>query len=249
MKNGLITIDFWNTIFDSSGNLERNKLRLKKLIEVTDGLGYMIKQDELDKSLKKSWEYFNNVWINESRTPNSVDMIKFLWKELNLEHNDSAIEELSTYFSKSILLKRPNIIEGAKEVISELNKDYYLAIISDTGFSGGSVLRVLLEDAGIFDYFTAFSFSDETQVAKPNKLAFQKIFHEINISPDKSIHIGDIERTDIVGAKSYGMKAIKFVGDETSLMEKRSDDDASLADAIVNHWSEIPNQIATINNN
>jgi hypothetical protein len=32
-------------------------------------------------------------------------------------------------------------------------------------------------------------------------------------------------------------------------MEKRSDDDASLADAIVNHWSEIPNQIATINNN
>src|SRR5690606_40365814 len=63
-----------------------------------------------------------------------------------------------------------------------------------------------LESVGIAGYFDIYVFSDETGVAKPHPEAFRRAYEPLGCLPSEALHIGDIERTDILGAKSAGMK-------------------------------------------
>jgi len=242
----LITIDFWNTLFDSSGGIERNKLRLRFLIEETDKLGYFIKQDELEKVIKSSWEYFNKIWMNDQRTPSSKELIEYIWKQFDFVYNKDVINELANKFSYSILEIPPKPLKNSIETINKLKRKYKLAIISDTGYSPGVVLRKLFKKENILHLFDSFSFSDETGFSKPHPKAFQAILDDLNIKPEEALHIGDIERTDIVGAKQLNMKAIRFSGDTQSYLPK-DNPQQTIADAEVFDWTEIPQVIENIN--
>jgi len=145
-------------------------------------------------------------------------------------------------YAGSILVYRPRIIPDVKDALKALSQDFKLAIISDTGFSPGEILKVLLRDNDILDYFSAFSFSDETGVSKPHDKAFRKIFDELGFEPHNAIHIGDIEDTDIRGAKALGMYAIRFSGDSTALMNKENPK-VGAADAECFYWNDIVNVI------
>lgn len=246
MSFKIITVDFWNTIFDSSSGIERNKYRLKTLIEVTDKLGCFIKQEELETAMKSSWEHFNQVWTNEQRTPSSVELVKFFWEKLSLPESKNSIQYLADAFANSILIHPPKLVNGVKDALEKLNSNYRLAIVSDTGFSGGNVLRKLLEKESIIHYFDAFSFSDETGFAKPRKEAFQKVLNELNAEPNEGLHIGDIENTDIIGAKSIGMKAIRFVGDSSRFLVKENPL-KTIADFETDDWQKIPEIIKKLN--
>ena len=238
----VITIDFWNTIFDSSSGNERNKYRLNALITETDKLGIFIRQEELEPAMKSSWEYFNHIWMNEQRTPSSIELVRFFWEKLNIPENEDSIQRIAETFSNSILVHPPMLVENVKNSIDELNRDYKLGIVSDTGFSPGSVLKILLEKEGILDYFSAFSFSDETGVSKPHEKAFRKVLDEFDCKPEDALHIGDIENTDIVGAKKLGMYAIRFDGDSSRFLVKENPKE-TLADFESSDWKEIPSLI------
>lgn len=245
MSIKLITIDFWNTLFDSSGGLERNKLRLKILIEETDKLGYFINQEDLNEVIQSSWDYFNSIWFDEQRTPSSFELIEFIWKKFNFQYNHKVIQNIANKYSTTILKIPPKPVQNAVNILHQLKQKYKLAIISDTGYSPGKVLRELLKKENILDIFDSFSFSDETGFSKPHPKAFQKIFDDLNIEPKDALHIGDIERTDIVGAKQLQMKAIRFSGDTQSFIPK-DNPDITIADAEVFDWNDIPEIIEKI---
>ena len=246
MSLKVITIDFWNTLFDSSSGLDRNKYRLNALITETDKLRCLIKQDELEPAMKSSWEYFNKVWMNEQRTPSSLDMVNYFWEKLKLPNNEESKLKIAETFSNSILIHPPKLVPQVKEALDELSRNYKLGIVSDTGFSPGSVLRKLLEKDGILKYFGVFSFSDETGVAKPNPKAFLAVLDHFKCKPEEALHIGDIENTDIVGAKSLGMKAIRFDGDSSAFLVKENPKE-TLADFECSDWKEIPPLIKKLN--
>ena len=118
-----------------------------------------------------------------------------------------------------------------------LAEKYKLGLISDTGYSPGTHLRKLMKDNDILDYFTSFSFSNETGVSKPHEKAFNTILHELNINPSHSLHIGDIERTDVVGANNTGMISVLFTGVDSEF--ERNNPEVTSADITINHWEEL----------
>lgn len=242
----VITIDFWNTIFDSSNGTLRNKYRQQVLIQTIDQHGVLIKEDEFNEAMRASWEYFNTIWRNDHRTPTPKETVEFFWNYLKLPEDEQAIDKLTIEFGDCVLLYPPTLMEGIKENLSLLAKDYKLAVISDTGFSPGSVLRKLLEQNDLLGLFSAFSFSDETGVSKPHKLAYYKVLNELDCKPENAVHIGDIESTDILGAKSIGMKAIRFSSDTPNIFSKENPE-TSLADFIAKTWDEIPPLIQKLN--
>lgn len=237
----VITFDFWNTIFDSSNGRERNSVRKNTIIEEIQKLNPELEFD-VDTLLKSAWEYFNHNWINEHKTPSSMEMVKFFWKQLALNENSVAQNRIATVFEESVLYYPPQLNESVSQAIEELSKNYKLAIVSDTGFSPGRILKSLLNTESILHFFSAFSFSDETNTSKPHPKAFQTILSALNCLPHNAVHIGDIERTDIAGAKAVGMKAIKFTGDETSKIYNGSSVDTQ-ADFCSANWTEITNWI------
>jgi putative hydrolase of the HAD superfamily len=246
MSLKVITIDFWNTIFDSSSGVDRNKYRLNALITETDNLGCFIKQEELEPAMKSSWEYFNHVWMSEQRTPSTLELVNYFWKKLNLPNDNTSIQRIADTFAYSILAHPPKLVSGVKESLDIISKDYQLGIVSDTGFSPGTILKKLLEKENILEYFTAFSFSDETGVSKPHEKAFKTVLDNFDCEPELALHIGDIEKTDIIGAKNLGMKAIRFDGDSSRYLIKENPEE-TLADYKTGDWSEIPKLIKKLN--
>ena len=238
MKIKVITIDFWNTLFDSSGGDLRNNFRQKILFEQMDKSGVWIKSDEYDKAMKSTWEYFENIWTKEHRTPNAKDCVGHMWNYLELPKNEEAISVVEKSFAECVLVHPPKLLAGAGEVLQELSSKYELALVSDTGFSPGTILQQLMIESDIIKYFSVFSFSDETGVAKPHQKAFRTALEPFSVLSEEAVHIGDIEQTDIVGAKNFGMSAIRFTGSETNYVKVKNPTD-SRADHWASSWDEV----------
>ncbi|PKL86855.1 MAG: hypothetical protein CVV22_01840 [Ignavibacteriae bacterium HGW-Ignavibacteriae-1] len=242
MSLKVITIDFWNTLFDSSGGKHRNALRYHTIMEEISHLGTLVTDENLDLALKASWEFFNNIWINQQRTPKPVETIEFFWSFLKLPYSKTSIDKVTQVFSDSILNYPPKMLINVGEVLPILASKYKLGIVSDTGFTPGTTLQKLMQDNGILQYFTSFSFSDETGVSKPHPKAFHRVLNEFGVKASEALHIGDIEKTDIKGAKELAMMAIKFSGDPTTT-HRDADNLITIADAEVFDWIDIPHCI------
>ncbi len=242
----LVTLDFWNTIFDSSNGIERNKYRQRALIVELDKHGRMIRQEEFEDAMKKSWEFFNGIWFNEKRTPEPKETVDFFWNYLKMKKNDESVDKIVEEFAQSTIKHPPKLNEGALDAIIKLKEKYKLALVSDTGFTSGVLLRDILKSNEILHYFDSLSFSDETGVSKPHPEAFQKVLDDTGCKAENSVHIGDIERTDIEGAKALGMHAIRYSGDKTAALAKQNPK-KTIADAEIDNWADIPDFIDKLN--
>ena len=234
-----ITIDFWNTLVDASGGEARDSCRRNSLRNAMLHVGREISDAEISSAFDKVHERFEHVWKNDRRTLTTDEMVSTMWIHFGVEIPPEQHASVVRDFERSILFGQPKLLAGAKESLAILSRKYVLALISDTAFSPGYVLTELLEGYGVRKYFSAFSFSDETGCSKPDARAFRTVLDQLHVSAVEAIHVGDIERTDIAGAKALAMKAILFRGDTQSLYH--SDDyHNTQADAVANSWSEVP---------
>ncbi len=105
---------------------------------------------------------------------------------------------------------------------------------ADTGYSPGSVLRLLLDRHGLLGYFEYAYFSNEHGMSKPDTRVFVHVLEELDVRPAEAAHVGDIQRTDVAGAQAAGMSAVHFVG------VNNRDVPHSTGDVIVSHFEELP---------
>jgi putative hydrolase of the HAD superfamily len=239
MSIQVVTIDFWNTIFDSSDGEKRNKYRQKSLIETIDKLGIMITPQQFTDAMQASWEYFNRIWKNDHVTPSPLETVTFFWNYLKLPEDKESIDYIVDCFANSVLVYPPEPMPNIHGALDLLKTKYKLAIVSDTGFSPGTVLTELLKKFDLYEYFDAFSFSNETGVSKPHPKAYHTVLDQLDCKPENAIHIGDIEATDIIGAKSLNMYAIRYTGDVTEFVAKENPK-MSKADIELDSWDKIP---------
>lgn len=234
----VVTIDFWNTLFDSTGGEPRNAQRRKVLLDAIRVAGNECDDERFDDVYKGIWKYFDEHWLERQRTPTTREMIDEMLSRLAFSLSPEAIEYVVDRFRRGVLEHPPALLPGAAGALADLNRrGIRLAIISDTAFSPGIVLRELMERCGVAKYFDAYVFSDESGVAKPHAEAFRRALEPFGVSPAHACHIGDIERTDIRGAKLAGMRAILFRGDPepAKYAEKETE-----ADLTIEHWSQMP---------
>lgn len=242
----VITIDFWNTLFDSSNATERNKYRNQAIYKTIQELGIEITEKQIKDGISASWAHFNENWIKNMRTPLPRETVEFFWNYLKIPHNDESIDKIVRLFETIILDFPPKLMEGSGQVLEILSQKFKLGLISDTGFTPGRILKLVMQKNEILDFFDEFSFSDETGVAKPHPEAYLKILKHFDCPPQEAIHIGDIEQTDIEGAIRLGMKAIRFSGDPSYLSAPNPK--KTIGNAECFSWEEVLLKIEDIEN-
>ena len=215
----------------------RNYIRNQEIRNAMKKIGFEPTDHQINEAVRAAWGHFNRLWTNEMRTPTPLESVEFIWEFLSLEHNQEIIDEVVKSFETAILKYPPNLVQDAGYAIAKLSEEFQIGLISDTGFTPGTVLQELMRIKNVFTYFTSFSFSDETGVSKPHPKAYHKVLDELHCNPEDALHIGDIEDTDIKGAKNLGMKAILFLGDPTGNHASHTKQH-SKADAIANNWNE-----------
>jgi len=229
-----VTFDFWNTIFVDSGGRERDRRRVEYLKAVlTDG-GEQVGDPAIQDALSQGYDYFDRQWRDEHRTPPAEEIVNVVLDALRSRVPREARERLATYFGRLVLEVAPQPTPGAATVIAELAERYKMAVICDTGYSPGSVLRELLDKHGLTGAFEYLYFSNEGGVSKPDVRVFRRVLEELGVPAYQAAHVGDMERTDIAGAHAAGMLAVHFVG------AGDHDADGSTADAVVRRFADLP---------
>ena len=231
-----ISFDFWHTLFTEKPGLftlyqkRRRSLLAEAVLTQRD-----VPHSELEQACRVEAECHHKVWQDEHRTLDAAERVTAILNQLDVALSDVALAGLVAGFEEGILEHPPVMVTGASEVLHELSSRYRLGIISDVGFSPGRVLKQVLATNALIDVFDSLVFSDEAGRAKPHIEVFEATAQSLGVSPSEIVHVGDLERTDIIGAKLAGFHAIRFTG-----ITPMEEDETTTADFVTDDLSEIP---------
>jgi HAD superfamily hydrolase (TIGR01662 family) len=82
-----------------------------------------------------------------------------------------------------------------------------MAIVSNT-LLPGRILDRHLELVGLMEFFPVRVYSSEVTYRKPNRIIFDAALKEIAVPAEECLFVGDLVKTDVVGAKRVGMKTV-----------------------------------------
>jgi haloacid dehalogenase superfamily, subfamily IA, variant 3 with third motif having DD or ED/haloacid dehalogenase superfamily, subfamily IA, variant 1 with third motif having Dx(3-4)D or Dx(3-4)E len=235
-----VTLDFWDTLVVSDGGPEHDRRQIQRLFEELGALGEPRSEAAIRDALLAAYNWFDGVWCTEHRTPGALQTLEFAFATLGVNPPAVVVARVVEFFEQLALDLAPAVVPGVSAVLPRLATRYKLAIICDTGYAPGAVLRELLLRNELLHLFSTTYFSNERGTSKPDARAFRCVCDELGVRPGEAVHVGDSQRTDIAGAQAAGMLAVHFVG--------ANDRDAvvSTADALIRSFEELPIALDTL---
>lgn len=209
-KIKVICIDFWDTICSYNEDLAFVEKRIDFLEQYLSEKN--IPRTKIALAVHSIFDFFENLWHTEHRTPDTPEMLKFALSRIGAVLTDEQFAKTVEYFENLITNEGAVVLPDVIQVLKDLSKKYKLVLISDTGFEPGRVIRKLMQRLEILDLFEYQVFSDETGFSKPDLRAFALAAQKSGVEIAEMIHIGDRENKDILGAKKAGMLSILFAG-------------------------------------
>ncbi|NWJ48025.1 MAG: HAD-IA family hydrolase [Chloroflexi bacterium] len=179
--------------------------------QVFQRAGYDLPIGEVEEAVSYSWDIVakqdphaeferslegNRLWQRavEQRVMDKLNIHPDIHEELFWQIIE-AFENPETY------MLYPDVMETLQRLEET---GYRMGIISNWSWH----LPELLEHLGIARYFKYIGASARVGYAKPRREFFEIALHNLDVTPDKAIHIGDSYTADILGAWSVGMAAL-----------------------------------------
>jgi FMN phosphatase YigB (HAD superfamily) len=201
-----VTYDCWGTLLkdrDWEGAMENRAGALGRLIG--------LEHDDARALLADAWARHDDAW-KQVETFGPGRMAAYCLERRGVTDDDT-LRQLTREFEEASLTYGVDPVEGAEATMQALlGADVRIGLVCDTGFTPGRVVRELLEGAGLISYLEILCFSDEVGVPKPGNEIFAKALAELGARPPEALHVGDLRRTDVAGARDIGMRAVRFRG-------------------------------------
>lgn len=214
MKPKAITFDFWGTLFMENPSSAQDILsaRYEVLLDALSEAGTPADEGQVREAYRQAQMAFDDAW-KALQVMTVYDRVGHIFKLLGVKFDEGLIALTARKLEETSLSFDLLPLPGVKEALPQLARTHILGIVCDTGVTPGRLLREHLRRHGLLDYFTGFSFSDETGSVKPRREAFMAALEEMGIEPQNALHIGDIPRTDIAGAFAAGYPwAVQYTG-------------------------------------
>jgi len=202
-----VTFDFWCTLFRDANSEARQQIRIDAFAAATGAAA-----DEANEALKVAWAEFDRVHREEQRTLRPEDAVHIAADVLGVVVAPSVVTELADVFATAILVHSAEPVEGALDAVRAAAARRPVGVVSDTGVSPGRSLRQLLDRHDFTRSLRSLIFSDEVGVSKPQAPMFESSARDLSVEPQELLHIGDLEYSDVAGAKACGAKAALFAG-------------------------------------
>jgi FMN hydrolase / 5-amino-6-(5-phospho-D-ribitylamino)uracil phosphatase len=204
-----VTFDFWNTIAQvPEGTM--SEARRRAVAAACEEAGAAVEPALLDASLEEVRLRWETSW-GEGAHLHPDEGAAMLVRALGVEGEGGP--RVAEAFLDAIREVELDLAPGIGPALEELGaRRVRLGIVCDVGFSGGAMLRELLEREGLLEHFDGWSFSDETGHYKPAPQAFETALAVLDARPGDALHVGDLRRTDVAGAAALGMKTARFRG-------------------------------------
>lgn len=240
-----LTFDFWNTLYSADGGAMDavRPRRMEALRTLLAAGGIAPPPETLEQAYRLGFDAYMAAW-QAGRHFGARDQVDFMLAYFEVSEAGVAPElmaEAAAAIEDASLLAPLQLLPGARETIPELAAaGYGLAIISDTSLTPGRLLCRFLEKDGLLGYFSVLTFSDVTGFTKPDRRMFEITLDALRAVPTAAVHVGDTPRTDIAGAKTLGMTAIRCAG-------AADHPEPPEADLVIRDHREIPGILRRLN--
>ena len=214
-----VTFDLWDTLIkENPGNSGKvAELRIARLWKYLDDKGLAHSKEDIAEAYRNSGDFLAMTW-SKRRDMSVRDQVLFILTGIDskLTGKLSVLDlmNIEKEYSDGLLELPPRLLPGAKEALNDIrSKGYRMGLISNTGRTPGTTLRVLMDRMGILSYFDTTTFSNEILMRKPAPGVFTTTLNKLKVVPKTAVHVGDDAESDVLGAKRAGMKALHLVAD------------------------------------
>ena len=208
-----ITLDFWDTLYDSGNLPERLSFRQQAIATMLAGYGLQLPEGEVSRLYVQSAREADRWWREEHRGYTTAERLRWMLVQAGTTPRPECeyVTTACDAVDEALLRYPPPLLPGAADAVRALAARFPLGIVSDTGFASGRAQDALLEQDGLLGLFTATVYSMDVGHAKPRPEPFRAAVDALGVaSPGDVIHVGDNERTDVGGALASGLRAIRL---------------------------------------
>jgi HAD superfamily hydrolase (TIGR01549 family) len=208
-----ITFDFWDTLVHAPDAASTRADRSLRIHAALAEVGVDVAPDELDRSLAVVRDTFDQHWA-DNRQFTGINGTTTLLSLLDLELDDAAQHRVLDAFIGTDAAEVPDLTPNVAETLRTLkDQGLRLGIICDVGLSPSTILRSYLDHHGVLGLFDHWSFSDEVGAYKPDPVIFAHALDGLGgLEPARCAHVGDLRRTDVAGARAFGMVSVRYRG-------------------------------------
>lgn len=200
-----VTFDLWNTLVY---NRNYGEFRLPALREFLRRNGVELDDARLLEVYQAGFRHNSDTHNDTGRRHvRTEEIVGHVMEQVGLKDRCDWTPMVDTY-EEAVLSDPPKLKEGTRETLEALHGRVRIGLISDTGTSPGRVIRRILDGYGVLHYFYVTVFSDEVGYCKPNEVVFRTALEALGVEPEEAIHVGDLVKSDIVGAKRTGMRTV-----------------------------------------
>jgi FMN hydrolase / 5-amino-6-(5-phospho-D-ribitylamino)uracil phosphatase len=204
-----VTFDFWNTIATVPPGA-MNEARRRGIAAACEGAEVEVEPKLLTASLEEVGRRWERSW-EEGVHLHPQEGAAMVGEALGVE--ETVAELVAEAFLEAGRRVDLELAPGIGSALEELRgRRIRIGIVCDVGFSGGALLRDLLEGEGLLEHFDGWAFSDEVGQYKPSPQIFEAALAALGARPEEAVHVGDLRRTDVAGAAALGMGTVRYRG-------------------------------------
>ncbi len=205
-----VTFDCWNTLLVEEDWAVAHALRVEALRNAAIQSGYDVSRDDAAHAFDEAWRTHLQAW-SAGRATGAGEVAREGLQLLGVRAVQPMLGQLIDHFENASHSGRVCALDGAREVLRELRENgVACALICDTGLTPGRVVRRHLERLEMLRYLAVQIFSDEVGVPKPDSRPFRAALYGLGVSPNDALHVGDLRRTDVAGARAVGMMSARI---------------------------------------
>jgi putative hydrolase of the HAD superfamily len=207
-----VTFDCWGTlIYEQDPGIARG-VRLEALREAASQGGAEADEAALEAALSAAHHRHVELWM-DGVASGSPEMARWMLEHLEIaaDAGDWPLETLVKRLEEAALTQVIHALAGARETLLALReRGIRRALVCDTGFSPGRIVRRFLEQHGLLELLEVQVFSNEAGRTKPHPSLFRAALEPLGVEPADAIHVGDLRRTDVAGARGVGMASVRI---------------------------------------
>jgi putative hydrolase of the HAD superfamily len=219
----VVSFDCWSTLLAEEDWRSAHALRVAALRDAAREAGLDPSHAHLERAFDCAWLRHMELW-EQGTVSGAGEVASWALIELGLADSHPAVEHLVRRFEEASHTSRVVPLAGAKSLLALLDATGTACVlVCDTGLTPGRVVRRLLDGAGMLEHLKVLAFSDEVGFPKPDPRAFLAALEPIGADLERVVHVGDLRRTDVAGARALGMHTVRI--------RARHDDTSALDDA------------------
>jgi putative hydrolase of the HAD superfamily len=205
-----VTFDCWNTLLREENWPEAHRRRVEALLSAAKEDGGDFDYPTVGAAFDRAWSKHMELW-REGVATGAREVAHWSLEFLGLPLDPVVIDHLVASFEEASHSGRVIALEGARETVSRLQgQGIAMALVCDTGLTPGRVVRRHLERLGLLEALSAQLFSDEVGMPKPHARIFRAALDALRVKPEETVHVGDLLRTDVGGARALGIRSVRI---------------------------------------